>query len=440
MPSSPLLPRSLFGRSLAILLVPLVLLQLVVGLVFFQRHYLRVTMQMTEGVARQLNGAVFALNTATDPSEANARLAAINEILGLDIQLDKGAQVVESTRRHPLDFTGAAIVSTLQTIVEVPIAIDLSSDERTASLALDVPAGALRVLVPRPRLSVSNPHQLLVLMLFTSLLLSGISVLFLRNQVRPITRLAAAAEAFGKGRSVPFRPSGAEEVRRAGAAFLAMRARIERQMEQRTQMLSGVSHDLRTPLTRMRLTLALMEEDDDTRDLVRDVAAMEGMIGGFLDFARGGATEEPEPVRVADLARGITEDAARVGTRIELVLEPGVEGLDVELRPWTVTRAIENLVGNAARHGSRVRLTLRPSPRSIAFIVEDDGPGIPAAERTRALQPFTRLDTARNQDEGGGVGLGLAIALDAARSHGGGLDLSESPTLGGLRAVLLLPR
>lgn len=435
-----LLPHSLFGRSLAILLIPLVLLQLVIGLVFFQRHYIRVTIQMTESVARELNGAAFAVTTAQTPDDALSRLASVNGILGLDIRLDPGAPVVESTRRPPLDATGAAVVSTLQRVIEHPLAVDLSSDERQARLSLGIPAGALRVTVPRARLSVTNPHQLLVLMTVTSSLLAGIAVLFLRNQVRPISRLAAAAEAFGKGRSVPFRPSGAEEVRRAGAAFLAMRARIERQIEQRTQMLSGVSHDLRTPLTRMKLTLAMMDESEDTEDLSRDVAAMEGMIHGFLDFARASSQEETQPVNVTALVRELAEDAARAGTDIELAMEPGSDDVEVPLRAGAVTRAVENLVGNAARHGSRVRLTLRLMPRSVAFIIEDNGPGIPEADRSRALQPFTRLDSARNQDEGGGVGLGLAVALDVARSHGGNLDLGESQDLGGLRAALILPR
>jgi two-component system osmolarity sensor histidine kinase EnvZ len=272
-------------------------------------------------------------------------------------------------------------------------------------------------------------------------LFSAVAVAFLRNQIRPIRQLAEASDAFGKGRNLPFRPGGAEEVRRAGTAFLAMRARLERQIEQRTQMLSGVSHDLRTPLTRMKLTLALMEDGEDIEGLARDVEQMERMIDEFLAFARGGAAEEPAPADPFRLAAGIAEDARRAGAAIELVAENDTpEDPMVAMRSSAVTRALDNLVGNAARYGERMRLTTRLSPRLLSYIVEDDGPGIPEPERSRAVQPFARLDAARNLDAGGNVGLGLTIALDVARSHGGGLDLGESADLGGLKATLRLPR
>jgi two-component system osmolarity sensor histidine kinase EnvZ len=288
---------------------------------------------------------------------------------------------------------------------------------------------------------VSNPHQLLVVMLLASVILSAIAVLFLRNQIRPIRALAEAAEAFGKGRSVPFRPAGAEEVRRAAGAFLSMRSRIERQIEQRTQMLSGVSHDLRTPLTRMRLTLALMEEDEETEGLRKDVDQMERMLGEFLAFARGDGLEESAATDPFALAAALAEDARRGGAEVALVETDETPGDQlVTLRPMAVRRAVENLIANAARHGTRIRLEVRLTSRSLEFVVEDDGPGIPPEDRARALAPFVRLDAARNQDGDGGVGLGLSIAMDVARSHGGALELGESATLRGLRAALRLPR
>jgi two-component system osmolarity sensor histidine kinase EnvZ len=296
-------------------------------------------------------------------------------------------------------------------------------------------------VAPRDRLSVSNPHQLLVLMILAAIILTGLAVVFLRNQVRPIRALAEAAEAFGKGRSLPFRPAGAEEVRRAGAAFLSMRSRLERQIEQRTQMLSGVSHDLRTPLTRMKLTLALMDETDETRDLLQDTDQMERMLGEFLAFARGDSLEETVATDPFVLAAGIVEDARRAGTEITLV-EVGDSCRDVEvpLRPGAVARALQNLVSNAARHGTRAIVTVRLTKKWVIFVVEDDGPGIPEEDRARALQPFTRLEASRPQTEDASVGLGLSIALDVARSHGGSLELGESPELDGLRATLRLPR
>ncbi len=440
-PVKSLLPRSLFGRAVAILLVPVVLLQLVVGLVFFQRHYQRVTEQMSGIAARELRQAIGEAEGAADPAAAAARLAALSAPLDLPLTLLPGATLEPGIDRTRFDATGRTLAETLQAAIPQPMTIDLRSDPGTALIAIQTAHGVIETAVPRSRLTVTNPHQLLVLMLVASLLLSAIAVIFLRNQVRPIRRLAEASDAFGKGRALPFRPGGAEEVRRAGAAFLAMRARIERQIEQRTQMLTGVSHDLRTPLTRMKLTLALMEDSEETRDLTRDAGQMERMLGEFLAFARGDPAEPTTPVDPFALAAGLVEDARRTGTRIELLTENETPDTPlVELRAGAVTRAVDNLVGNAARYGRRVRLTVRLLPRTLAISVEDDGPGIPEQDRVRAVQPFTRLEYERNQDDGAHVGLGLSIAMDVARAHGGGLELGESPELGGLRATLRLPR
>lgn len=437
-----LLPRSLFGRALVILLVPIIVLQLVVGLVFFQRHYQRVTAQMTESVAFELRYAVNEADRAATPEAAARLLAVLGMPLDLMLDLDVGREVEAGVRRQFFDVSGGVLTETLERSIPRPMAIDLVSDVRAARIEIGTRHGAMTTSVPRTRLTVSNPHQLLVLMLIASTVLSAIAVVFLRNQIRPIRRLAEVSEAFGKGRPVPFRPAGAQEVRRAGTEFLAMRARIERQIEQRTQMLSGVSHDLRTPLTRMKLTLALMDESEEVHDLQEDVAQMERMVAEFLAFARGDNTEPSVEVDPFRLAGEIVEQARRGGTDVELVGKHDVDGpASIELRADSVTRAVQNLIANAARHGERVRLTVRLTARAASFIVEDDGPGIEEGERGRALQPFARLDAARSQNPGSGhVGLGLAIALDVARAHGGSLDLENSTELGGLCAILRLPR
>lgn len=440
-PIKRFLPRSLFGRALLILLVPIVVLQLVVGLVFFQRHYQRVTDQLTTGVALELRYAISQIETAPDPNTEALRLNRLAHPLDLRLTLEPGATVDPGVARRFYDVTGGTLSETLDRELPGPLEIDLITNSGTARIGIQTEFGVLRALVPRTRLSVSNPHQLLVLMIGASMLLSAIALIFLRNQVRPIRLLAEAAEAFGKGRSLPFRPTGAEEVRRAGAAFLSMRARLERQIEQRTQMLSGVSHDLRTPLTRMRLGLALLDESDETRDLSLDIDQMERMLGEFLAFARGDTLEATVPTDPVALAESAAEDARRGGANVTFRAEIDTpENPLVELRPGAVSRAVQNLVGNAAHHGSRVALLVRLRHKAVEFIVEDNGPGIPEADRARAIQPFTRLDSARNQDRGGNVGLGLSIALDVARGHGGSLDLGESPELGGLRAILRLPR
>jgi two-component system, OmpR family, osmolarity sensor histidine kinase EnvZ len=265
-----------------------------------------------------------------------------------------------------------------------------------------------------------------------------VAYLFLRNQLKPIKRLSDAAEAFGKGRVVTYHPSGATEVRSAGHAFLDMRARIEGMIEQRTLMLSGVSHDLRTPLTRMKLGLSMLDEGPEVEALLRDVAEMEALLATFLDFARSEALDDPVAIDPIALVQALVDDLARGGVRVDLVLP--ARGGTVMLRPQAVRRCLTNLISNAQRYGTTVRLTLNLPPRSIRFSIEDDGPGIPAARRAEALVPFARLDEARNQDKGSGVGLGLAIARDIAQRHGGSLSLSDSAALGGLRADLVLPR
>ena len=442
------LPRSLFGRALAILLVPIVVLQLVVGLVFFQRHYLRVAEQMTRSVAYGLSYAASRAEAAGSPAAATAAVDALGLPFDLRLDITPGGSFTPGVERGPLDFTGAKVVDTLRSTLRRPLRIDLLSDSRAATIQIRTEAGMLEAVVPRDRLSVSNPHQLLVLMILAAMVLTAVAVVFLRNQVRPIRTLAEAAEAFGKGRSLPFRPAGAEEVRRAGAAFLSMRSRLERQIEQRTQMLSGVSHDLRTPLTRMKLTLALMDEGEETHDLLQDVDQMERMLGAFLAFARGDGLEETVPTDPFVLAEAIADDARRAGATVRLACLDETAPLGsappparlVAIRPGAMRRAVENLVGNAAAHGQCLALTVRFSARTLTFVVEDDGAGIPEADRARALQPFARLDEARSPNPAGSVGLGLSIALDVARSHGGSLELGESAELGGLKATLRIPR
>ncbi|WP_424931455.1 ATP-binding protein [Amaricoccus macauensis] len=436
-----MLPRSLLGRSLVILLVPIVLLQLVVGTIFFQRHYQRVTQQMTENFSSGFQYVVRLSERMDDPAEIEEWLAEIDAPLGLNLSFEEGATIEPGRLREFFDLSGWTIADTLENNIYRPLWVDLASDSRAATILVQTSDGVIRAVVPRSRLSVSNPHQLLVLMVMAAILLATIAVIFMRNQVRPIRRLAEASEAFGKGHSLTFRPSGAEEVRRAGMAFLSMRSRIERQIDQRMQMLSGVSHDLRTPLTRMKLTLALLEEDEETEALREDVDQMERMLSEFLDFARGDTTEATETVDIVVLGRSIADQAERSGHAPKYLVQKVSDGDDlVHLRPVAVSRAILNLTANATRYGTRSTLTLRLTQRAISFIVEDDGPGIPAESRGDALQPFSRLDRSRNQDEGGNVGLGLSIAMDVARSHGGSLILGESAELGGLRAEFRIPR
>jgi len=429
------MPRGLYGRAAMILIVPIVTLQLVVSIAFLQRHFEDVTGQLTYGLGVELQ-----LLRDELAEGGLAEAAGVAESLGIEMAEGAGPDWVgdEVVRRRWYDLSGRVVVDVLLFMVPEISWIDLAEDDKQVQLGLTVAGESVEMTLTRRRVSASNPHQLLVLMIFTGILMTTVAFLFLRNQVRPIRRLARAAEAFGKGRVLDYSPRGALEVRAAGRAFLDMRARIERQIEQRTMMLSGVSHDLRTPLTRMKLGLTMLEQGPDTDALIRDVEEMEALLTAFLDFARSDALDDPEEVDVLALARQVAEDAGRMGGSVELVL-PDAVPLSA-LRPGAVRRALSNLLTNALRYGSRARLSLTVMDRSLRFTVEDDGPGIAPGDRDRAVRPFARLDEARNQNRGGGVGLGLAIANDVARSHGGNMRLSDSADLGGLRVDLVLAR
>ncbi|MBL4917865.1 ATP-binding protein [Szabonella alba] len=432
-----LMPRGLYGRAALILIVPVVTIQLVVSVAFIQRHFERVTRQMTETLVTDIAFLRSEIAAAPDRETALAQARRIAGGLGLGLQMP----VPEASPGDDVDYwdlSGKEVIATLREGLEGVRSVAFLHDPRRVRIRIATDEGVAELTLDRMRVTASNPHQLLVLMILTSVLMTLIAYLFLRNQLRPIERLSAAAAAFGKGETIPYRPRGAQEVRAAGAAFLDMRARIERQIEQRTLMLSGISHDLRTPLTRLKLGLSMLPEDAETEALLGDVGDMQRLIDEFLSFARGDALDEIEEVNPRDLLERLVENAMRAGLP---VLLRGFEGEGVcRLRPVAVTRALDNLIGNAVRYGDRAELSGVLGPRALRLVVEDDGPGIPKDRREEAMTPFARLDKARDPNRGGGVGLGLAIAADVARSHGGALRLGESETLGGLRAELVIAR
>lgn len=436
-------PRGLYGRAALILFLPMVVVTLVVTVMFLQRHFEDVTRQMTSGMTREI--ALVASRIDAAPDIDAARIAALGEAvpLGLDVQMP--APRSGQDWRGAFDLSGRVIIAELHDRVAQVQGVDLGQ-RREVRVTLDGRFGPYLLSFPRERVSASNPHQLLVLMIGTSLLMTAIATVFLRNQLRPIKRLARAAEEYGKGRIIPYRPAGASEIRSAGTAFLEMRARIERQSEQRKRMLTGVSHDLRTPLTRLKLGLSMMSPDlppeaDEIAALEGDVAAMATMIDAFLDHARDAAQDAP-PVAVPALefVRGIVADAQRGGQAVELGEIQGDPHGRATFRPDSLRRAVENLIGNAVRYGSNAKVEAALAPSYFRISVEDDGPGIPPESREEAMKPFTRLDAARNQNRGQGVGLGLSITADIARAHGGQLRLVDGQRLGGLRAEIVIPR
>lgn len=427
------MPRGLYTRALLILILPVLTLQLLVSVVFIQRHFEGVTRQMTQAVSIELRYVLGLVETS--PTLADAKSALARTAVGLELATAwPDAAPAISDDRPWSDFTGDTVIDELAQSVPSLAAVSLA-DRRRVIVWLTTRHGELEVAFARQRVSASNPHQLLVIMVVMGAIMTTISYIFLRNQLRPIKRMAAAAAAYGKGRIATYSPSGAVEVRAAGTAFLDMRNRLERQSQSRTMMLSGVSHDLRTPLTRLRLGLSLMD-DDEAAPMIRDVDDMQRLLDAFLDFARADAGDALEPTVPQDIVTDLLHRAKGNVT-------PGNVSGDrspVPLRPLAIRRALDNLIGNALRYGQNAKVGVHVTDRAIRFVIEDDGPGIAAHDREAAIKPFVRLDPARNQDAGSGVGLGLSIVSDIARNHGGILRLGDSETMGGLKAELVLAR
>jgi two-component system osmolarity sensor histidine kinase EnvZ len=433
------MPRSLYGRAALILILPVITVQLAVSVVFTQRHFEGVTEQMTRSIALDLQFLLDGVNEAPDLAAALLVTQQVAEPLELTTVLPATDVPSQSSKRWR-DLTGGTVDRLLRENLDDLGPVVLPNSAR-AELWFDTAHGPMMVSFGRGQVSASNPHQLLVWMVVLGVFMTCISYVYLRNQLRPITRLAKAATEYGRGHVMTYYPSGANEVRAAGTAFLDMRSRIERQTQTRTMMLSGVSHDLRTPLTRLRLGLGMLD-GEDVEPLIRDVDDMQGLLDAFLDFARGDVEGDAEPSDPIALAHQVLADAARMGQTVSAgVIDDASEGdCTIAMRPIAMRRAVENLIGNALRYGAEVRFSVFVTPKAVVFCVEDDGPGIPADQREDAMRPFTRLDPARNQDRGTGVGLGLAIVEDIARAHGGVLRLGESKDLGGLKAEIVLGR
>ncbi len=429
-------PRTLYGRSVLILILPMIVIQLVVSVIFVQRHFQGVSEQLVLGSSGAIGFVQRSLNEAPDLA------AGVNEIIEDldDLRIVIADMNITEPQREFFDLTGLVINSELHRRLDGVIAVDFVSAPRMVLVAIETVHGPVTVMMPRGLFSARNPHQLLLWLVFFGVIMTMISFAFLRNQMRSITRLSYAAEAFGKGEIVKYTPAGAAEVRAAGTAFLSMRARIERQIEQRTMMLSGVSHDMRTPLTRLRLGLTMIEDEADVADLLRDTHDLEALLDGFLDFARDDAGDAWDDVVPHAMLSEAVDKATRIGGHVLISAASDATEIAVRMRAQAVRRAIDNLIGNALRYADSAMVSVSVSERAVVFSVEDDGPGIPPEAREDAMKPFQRLDAARNQNKGAGVGLGLAIAADVARRHGGALRLGVSPNLGGLRADLVIAR
>ena len=432
------LPRGLFGRSLIIIVAPIVLLQAIIAYVFFERDLDTTTRRLARDVAADMAVLVALEDNSQGPDRVRLRALAARQF-NYRIRFLPG----QNLPAHHGPLTSNIDIA-LDDILEQRIGPDRDfSAARTGDnfeIKVDVHDGVLSVLVPRDRVTVSKPDIFILWMVGSALILMGIAIIFLRNQVRPIERLARAADSFGKGRAVPdFKPYGATEVRRAAQAFITMRERIERHITQRTEMLAGVSHDLKTPLTRLKLALAMIPDGDapnDVQPMRADVAEMEHMLDEYLAFARGEGGEKSQVTDLGEFVRDAATAAAKARQREGVEVKAAAHVM-VSVKRAGLRRVLANLIDNALKHGARVAVTVTEEDRLVEIAVEDDGPGIAEARREEAFRPFHRLDEGRNL-QSGGSGLGLAIARDIARAHGGDIVLDKS-TLGGLKAAIRLP-
>jgi two-component system osmolarity sensor histidine kinase EnvZ len=428
-----ILPRTLLGRSLLIIVMPLILLQVISGFIFYDRHWSWVSRQLTSSAVGEIT-AIIDLWRAAPDDEMRSRILEIGrQNFELTINFEDGA-ILPNTIRPPAD-SNVNVASVLFQRLRRPLTI---LDDTRTSLTMDIqfPDGVMHVAISPKRLFTSTTYIFVLWMVGSSLVLFGVAMIFMRNQVRPIRRLARAADALGKGREVPpFKLAGALEVRQAAHAFNIMRERIRRQMNQRTEMLAGVSHDLRTPLTRMKLELAMLK-GAGAEELKSDVLEMESMVEGYLAFARGDETEATISADLGELIDEVAVQMRRGGATVAVKIDKS-GALVMPMRRAAMKRALTNLVLNATTYGKCAEIATRRVGGNVEILIDDDGPGIPADRREDVFRPFFRLEESRNR-ETGGVGLGLSIARDVVHGHGGSIALEDSP-LNGLRVRARLP-
>ena len=430
------LPKGLYARALIIIIAPMVLLQSVVAFVFLERHWATVTGRLSTATVQDIAMLIDVYRSYPQDKDIETLTQLADEDLGLKIRIVPHEELPEAGSKPFFDLLDSTLSDEINRQIGRPFWIDTVGRSNYVDIRIKLDDAVLHVLARRSQTYASNSQIFLWWMLGTSSVLITIAILFLRNQIKPILRLADAADSFGKGRPVPhdFRPRGAREVRQAAQAFVEMRDRIERHVEQRTTMLAGVSHDLRTILTRFKLELAMFEDSPEIEAMRRDVDEMQAMLEDYMAFAKGDAGEEIVSADIGELL-GEVKNQAHGAKDISINVSGGP--LVVKLKRHAFKRAVANLVNNAARFADHISVSAGKRDGSLVVEVDDNGPGIPEAEREHVFRPFYRLDHARNQDSGS-TGLGLAIARDIARIHGGDIALSQSQ-LGGLKAVLTVP-
>ena len=428
------LPKSLFGRSLLIIVLPVLIMQTAVMYFFFNAHWTQVTANMSDSVAADVSVAVELYKQAPSQSRTEALDAMLRPHMELSVALDENDGLPTTTRDAFFSVLDKTLKRALDQALTDEFWFDTTRYPNHIDIRVAVDEGVLRFIAARERVFAPTGFVFIFWLVTATLLLTLVSIMFIRNQAKPITKLAAAADAFGKGEEThKFRPSGASEVRVAGHSFLKMRDRITRHIEQRATLLAGVSHDLRTPLTRLKLHLAMQEKSEDNDAAINDLKDMESMLKGYLDFAQGLPGETSETVELRSWINEIIQGLP--GRKPEF---SGDETVELSIKKTAMKRALTNILTNAQKYGQSCRVTIDQRPDHVLIAVEDDGPGIPPDKYESVFKPFQRLDDARNQNIEG-VGLGLTISRDIVQGHGGRLTLDDSD-LGGLKAVIRLPR
>jgi len=430
-----LMPKGLYARALLIIIVPMVILQSVVAFVFMERHWNTVTRHLSAAVVQDIAALLDVYKVYPQDKDRTQLRRIAQERLGLVVDFLPVGDMPAPGPKPFFSLLDQTLSVQLSRQIGKPFWIDTVGKSSLVEIRIKLDDSVMRIFARRSAAYASNSEIFIFWMVGTSSILLIVAVLFLRNQIKPILRLADAAESFGKGREQPdFRPRGAREVRRAAQAFYEMKTRIERSIEQRTAMLAGVSHDLRTILTRFKLELVLIGDSPEVEAMRKDVDEMNAMLEAYLAFARGDSGEQAQPTDMKAALEELRGDAERHGHAATVTFHGDPS---VTVKPAAFKRCLANLVSNAARYANTISVTGHRDHRYLSISIDDDGPGIPASMREDVFKPFLRLDDARNQDEGG-TGLGLAIARDIARSHGGDIMLGDSP-LGGLRATVRIP-
>ena len=426
-----ILPKRLFYRSLIIVATPMILLQMIITVVFFDSLWIKANKGMTKSLVGEVKTMFDVYKNDTENRNMILDLYNKNFDFAVTVKQNKLLPAKKTERWYsPMD---RSLRRELKPVFGSSYWFDTTSYKEVVELRIKYKNGFLQIFFPKNKIAPSSTRIFALWITLPGLLLIMIAIIFLKNQTRPIVNLAKAAEKFGKGEFIrEFRPSGAQEIRQAAYEFDKMRKRITIHLNQRSEMLSGISHDLRTPLTRLKLQLALLKQQDLAKKMGDDIDEMEKMLNEYLEFSRHQKNEETESVKINDIIEEVVKkyESKKINTSVN-------ENLKINIRPNSIKRCLSNLIDNGLSYGGMVSISSNKIENNLSITVDDDGPGIEKKEYQNVMKPFYRIDKSRGQNKSG-VGLGLSIANDIIRSHGGSISLDKSP-LNGLRVMISLP-